>query len=597
MLHALEPYSSAKRQIRTVGSASFGSNADNFLPEDRFDEQPLPDCRGRALFVADVRIDNRGELGNLLFPNVGVSGRSDAEILFAAWNRWGPGLMERVLGDFAIASWSGGEQITLLRSPFAIKGLFFSARPDVIAFASEPAAIHASGLVPKSIRCEVAARIAAQSFRNLESIFAGIEPVPHGRALHINASGVREIACWSPRYAGPPIRSLADAADALRSEMDRATESRLRRSSGSIAVTLSSGRDSSAVAASAALTAPDTEIICLTAAPKSGFSATPTRRHSLDEADVAAQTAALYPNIRHVICRPDRIDIAGALERAHRLHHLPLLNPMQLPWWHRLESEAAELGARVMLSGSAGNFNISLGGPELLADVLRSSPASGILAAWKAARVRPGHGPRFLKYALGPHVPRGLYNLLSRWRGQLRPATRFPWLRQEHKMPLEEEAEARAADRRPLRSYRDFRQNLLMNRDEPGKLNVAMWGFDDRDPTLDRQLIELVFSFEPQWLFPAASERPAYDRAFGSRLPADVLRARRRGLQSADWHEHFTRDVMRSAFAKYGTSSLVAEVFDLELIGSLIESGSVEEQRPLVSALSVASFLWVHQPG
>lgn len=164
-------------------------------------------------------------------------------------------------------------------------------------------------------------------------------------------------------------------------------------------------------------------------------------------------------------------------------------------------------------------------------------------------------------------------------------------------MPLEQEAEARAADRRPLRSYRDFRQNLLMNRDEPGKLNIAMWGFDDRDPTLDRRLIELVFSFEPEWLFPAESERPAYDRAFGSRLPRDVLQARRRGLQSADWHEHFTRDVMRSAFAKYGTSSLVAEVFDLELIGSLIESGSVEEQRPLVSALSVASFLWVHQPG
>ncbi len=597
MLRALEPYSSSNSEVRSTGSIAFGRNSDAFLPEDRFDRQPFSGGDQGPLFVADVRIDNRAELSPLLCSGDRLAEMSDAEILFQAWNRWGPGLIDHVLGDYALACVSGRNEIILLRGPFSQKGLFYSAQPDHVAFASEPAALHASGLVPKSIRGETAARIAAGSYWNIESIFSGIEPVAHGRVLRLGANGVREIASWSPRYAGPRIRSLADAADALRSELDRAVTAQLRHASGSIAVTLSSGRDSSAVAVSAALAAGITEIFCLTAAPKDSFPAAPTRRHSLDETGLATQTAALYPNIRHVICRPDRIDIAGALERAQGLHHLPLLNPLQLPWWERMESKAAALGASVMLSAGGGNFSISLGGLDFLADVIRRSPASGLTAACRALWARPSYAPALLKHALGPRMPRDLYNLLSRVRGQPRPAVTFPFLRAEYRTPLEDEAGARLADRRPLPSYRDFRREMLMNRDHPGKLNIAMWGFDDRDPTLDRRLVELVLSFEPQWLFPAGSERPAFDRAFGSRLPADVLRARKRGLQSADWQEYFTRDVLRAAFAKYSESSLVAEIFDLEQVRSLIESGQAHKQRALVQALSVASFLWVHRAG
>ena len=55
--------------------------------------------------------------------------------------------------------------------------------------------------------------------------------------------------------------------------------------------------------------------------------------------------------------------------------------------------------------------------------------------------------------------------------------------------------------------------------------------------------------------------------------------------------------MLRAAFAKYSESSLVAEIFDLEQVRSLIESGQAHEQRALVQALSVASFLWVHRAG
>jgi len=59
-----------------------------FLPEDRYDLQPLRSHDGRSLFVCQARLDNRDELLSKLTMQE-RDGVADSELLFAAWQRWG----------------------------------------------------------------------------------------------------------------------------------------------------------------------------------------------------------------------------------------------------------------------------------------------------------------------------------------------------------------------------------------------------------------------------------------------------------------------------------------------------------------------------
>ena len=138
----------------------------------RVDETAVEDERG-GLFVADVRVDNCDELiAHFGWP--GGEDRADADILHAAWQCWGEGLIERVLGDYAMAAWDGDE-LVLIRSPLGLKPLFYAVGPRWAAFASDPSALHRAGIVTKAPDLEFAARIIAlEPAVGSPAIFAGI---------------------------------------------------------------------------------------------------------------------------------------------------------------------------------------------------------------------------------------------------------------------------------------------------------------------------------------------------------------------------------------------------------------------------------------
>jgi asparagine synthase (glutamine-hydrolysing) len=599
MLRALEPFSSAEGNLRRLDGACFGRNPDNLLPEDVFDRQPLAGNGGSLLFVADARIDNRDELIDLL-PGKMRGLASDADLLLAAWTRWGTSIFRHVPGDYAMAAHvRGSREIILLRSPFAEKGLFYCSRNGVLAFASEPIALHELRLVDKAFEPEKLARIAVARGFGVTSVFRHIGLVGKGQILCLRQDGTRQIGAWSPQGRRAGIRSPAEAGELLRAELDRAVVARLRRREGNVAVFLSSGRDSAAVATSAALALDRTgdRLRAITGAPREGFPCHHLAHHVADESELAGRISSKHSNIRHILARPGSIDVPSCFDELHRLHHMPMLNPTQLPWWEAMESAAAGEGVRVLLSGGGGNFTISLGGVEFFADVLREIGSMRALAlAALAVRRRPHHLRSVLNHGLGPVIPAGAYRSLERARAGGSPPQAFTTLRKPYRSLVEAEAAAEWRDTRPRSSYREFRAQLLMMSDSPGKLYNARWGFDHRDPTLDARLVEACHSLPAEYLFSGRSERPAYDHAFASRLPPEVLNARKRGLQSADWREHFSKNVLRAAFGRYRQSRAVQELFDLDEIDGRVERGLAEDLAVLASSLSVASFLWVHFP-
>src|SRR5437763_9947232 len=90
------------------------------------------------------------------------------------------------------------------------------------------------------------------------------------------------------------------------------------------------------------------------------------------------------------------------------------------------------------------------------------------------------------------------------------------------------------------------------------------WGIDKRDATADRRLVEFCLSLPLDMLLSKGERRPLARAALADRLPAEVLDAKGKGYQAADWHEALTRD--RPAIA-----ALVERVADDETASSVVD--------------------------
>src|SRR5580698_6010435 len=88
MLQALRIYGPDHSAQYTGPSVALGRCLLRLLPEDCFDQQPLS-AAGVTSLVADIRLDNRDELGQELgLSNQQRAAMSDSALLLAAWQRW-----------------------------------------------------------------------------------------------------------------------------------------------------------------------------------------------------------------------------------------------------------------------------------------------------------------------------------------------------------------------------------------------------------------------------------------------------------------------------------------------------------------------------
>lgn len=512
MLEAQRLYGPDASNHWSGGDIALGRNLARLLPEDRFDSQPAIGGGGRYVLAADVRIDNRGELGAAL----GVeSGRlalwSDSALLLAAWERWQEACLGPLIGDYAFALWDMERRTLFLARDFAgARPLHFHASARLFAFASMPKGLHALPEIERAPDLDFAAKaMGARLPPASGSWFAGIETVRPGHFVTLAAAGAEQRRWWRPASAKLRLPRPADYAEALRDHLDRAVRSRLRGQE-EVAAHLSAGLDSSAVATSAAhALAPAGRVVAFTAVPRAGYCETRSPP-LLDEGPLAAATASFWPNIEHLI-----LPAAGPLpldriDEYSDLFGQPLPNLCNLPWTMAIADAARSLGLKVLLTGQYGNFAFSYDGMLLLPDLL-SRGRLGALARHSAALWRGG----FVR-------PRNLAGALARpflGRGQL-----------------------------PVRE-RDLRL-LAFDVNDVGRLlkgELARSGIDCRDPTADRRLVEFCLAVPPEEFIRGGIPRSLARRALAGRVPEAVLAERRKGVQAPDWHE--PADAQRDALA------------------------------------------------
>src|SRR4051812_29926002 len=104
MLASLVGYGPDALDAARADGLALGRNLYRLVPEDEYDRQPLVGGDGRFRLVADVRLDNRGELADALgLTATEAAGLADSAMLLRALERWSEAALERIIGDYAFA--------------------------------------------------------------------------------------------------------------------------------------------------------------------------------------------------------------------------------------------------------------------------------------------------------------------------------------------------------------------------------------------------------------------------------------------------------------------------------------------------------------
>lgn len=181
---------------------------------------------------------------------------SDTEVLLAAIDRYGWGILEECEGMWAFALFDEETgDLSLCRDRFGEKPLYWSRTDDAFYFGSEPKFIFAMLGRTLSPNLDHVRRFLVNGYRSLykspATFFLGLEEVPAASRLVVrDGRPAPAVRYWSPPAVAEEEMDLAEAARRTREAVLRAVEIRLR-SDVPLAFCMSGGVDSNALIAAA----------------------------------------------------------------------------------------------------------------------------------------------------------------------------------------------------------------------------------------------------------------------------------------------------------------------------------------------------------
>lgn len=501
--------------------------------------------RQGCTLVGDLRLDNRGDLLREL-------GRSDpdsddGDLLLDAYLAWGPGCVDRLVGEFSFVVWNERtRQIFAARDPMGDRALYYAAAGDTLVFSNEIRVPRTwPGMMLAVNELAVASALVRRGLfmRDLdETLFAGVRQLPPGHRLFAGSGPVRTEAYWSIHDLAEsplPDAPLAQRHEEFRAIFEAAVTSRLR-SAHPIGSHLSGGLDSTSVAcvAAAELARSNERLLCFshaTRAPIEDISASRTVR---EEPFIDAALGE-HANMTVRWAHGDGGELLDNIEA--QFHFSGIVHPNHFQtWWDEIHAQGQQAGIGTMLTGTSGNLTASWTGAAPKPSLVRSlRKSAGRLGGPVLDRFRQ----RKLS-ALRPEVARRLGI-----DGNLRSVT----------ARLDHDPRATSLGRGMNGLYRSA--------------TIARFGIELRDPMSDRRLVEFCLR-APDALYQRDGERRLLIReALHGLVPDTVLNRQSRQLQSADWVErtHAGVPALLRRIEMLAACDLAAQFIDFGLIRQRME--------------------------
>jgi asparagine synthase (glutamine-hydrolysing) len=613
MLRALNIYGPDDTAQYSGQSFAMGRCLLRLLPEDDFDQQPLS-AAGVTALIADIRLDNREDLGTELgFSSQRSATMADSLMLLAAWQRWHEECVDHLSGAFSFAVWNEQEQhLFLARDHTGERPLVYAAGTNYFAFASMPKGLHPLSFVGAEVDEDYVARYLMITYMPIERvIFRNMQSLAPGCALSIRREKKRLWRYWqTDRLPDLHLGSPQEYVDCLRERFDRAVRVRLR-TRGSVGAHLSGGLDSGAVAATAArlLGAEGRELTCFTAVPRPDFESTASTTHFDNEGPAAAEVAALYPNIRHVLVESSATSFLDILDHNNNLYDHPCFGPSNEVWSNAIMTQARENGITLLLNGNCGNSTLSYEGIPALSDWFRSGEWGTLARIARQIRSARNASVRLMvRHAVWPSLPFWLRRVTD-------PHMRSFSLDYTplHPEIVERLGLKRAAFDDLYRTSSDGRATLrdLLKYGDMSETSIAPqggWQLDCRDPTYDRGVVEFCLTVPLEEFLRGGQLRSLARRSMVGRLPSSTLVRTKRGRQSADWYLNLAaaRERMAVEVERLRSSPLASRMLDLRRMASLIENWPASgferddvtdsHHITLTRGLSVGRFLMQYDP-
>jgi len=306
-------------------------------------DQPIGEDGGATL-IANGEIYNYRELRNEL-AGARFRTKSDCEPPLLLYRRHGIDFANTLRGMYAIAIHDPVERrLVLARDPFGIKPLYYAETAKGLAFASEPQALIASGLVAPRLRAEARAELLQRQYiSGADTIFDGISRVMPGETLVVVDGRIVE---RRRRAALPDGRPVEQSEDDARAALDRVLAGSVemhQRSDVPYGMFLSGGIDSSAVLALMAR---------LNDRPVRAFTAYFPGTEAADEREQARAVARAL-GAEHVEVEFAERDFVGLLPRIAAALDDPTADYAVLPTYKL--AQVAGQGLKVVLSGEGGD--------------------------------------------------------------------------------------------------------------------------------------------------------------------------------------------------------------------------------------------------
>ena len=308
-------------------------------------DQPLYEPGGAAL-LANGEIYNYVELKATTLAGAAFATQSDCEVPLHLYRRHGIGFTAELRGMYAIAVHDpAAGRLVLARDPFGIKPLYYAETLSGLAFASEPQALIAAGLVPPTLAPQARNEVLQLQFSTgRETIFAGIRRLLPGETVVAMRGRIVERHRREALPAGPP-EPIGEAAGLDRLDKILADSVRLhQRSDVPYGMFLSGGIDSSAVLAMMAR---------LNDRPVRAFTAAFTGSGAHDEREAARAVAASF-GAEHAVVEFGEADFWRLLPEIAAAVDDPAADYAVLPTY-KLAAAAHASGLKVILSGEGGD--------------------------------------------------------------------------------------------------------------------------------------------------------------------------------------------------------------------------------------------------
>ena len=510
-------------------TVTLGHGALHATPESVNEVMPLVDRATGNVVVADVRLDNRGELLDALrLDDVAAANIGDGRLLLDAYREWGENCVEHLLGDFAFAIWDERRgQLFLARDHFGAKPMTYHCSDQLVAFASDSRSVVGLEDVPATIdRDRVFDFLVdvTEWIDTTSTFFAEVRRLPPAHVLTITATDRRLRRYWHlPEPEMLRLSADAEYEEATREVLDLAVRCRLR-GRGDVGFVVSGGIDSSSLVA-----------IASAHGRVHSYSAVTNHDDTTESAFIRATAAKLALAVAYVDST-QVVELCGDFAGNQRAAESLFDNGAMV---HALFAAARNDGCRSVVTGVLGDEVVTISASSAMramlaahrrAEVAELVRSDGDLAAWSG---RSG----LVRSAVSVMLTRN--GRLERVLTSRRARQRVDWLRRalgdgvlrlcaDERSRLIERLDESAAQSAPGSTPWSTRRRLFDGGYSAAALerydrSAAACSLESRSPYMDRRVVEFFLRLPADQLVAGGWSKSVVRRSMAALLPPPVV--------------------------------------------------------------------------